>query len=56
MKSRDLDLESQGQGHLKVTRAKTLRKMRFCVPIANTPIVKPKSKVSLTKNLLIYFH
>ena len=36
MRPRDLDLESQGQGHLKVIRAKTLQKMRFFFPIANT--------------------
>ena len=36
MRPHDLDLESQGQGHLKVIRAKTLQKMRFCFPIANT--------------------
>ena len=34
MRPRDLDLESQGQGHLKVIRAKNLRKMRFCFPEA----------------------
>ena len=36
MRSRDLDLENQSQGHLKVTKAKTLRKMQCCFPIANT--------------------
>ena len=29
MRPRDLDLESQGQGHAKVTIIKTLRKIRF---------------------------
>ena len=29
MRSRDLELKSQGQGHAKVTMVKTLRKMRF---------------------------
>ena len=29
MRPRDLDLESQGQGHTKVTRVKTLQKVRF---------------------------
>ena len=35
MRSRDLDLENQSQGHLKVTKAKTLRKMQCCFPIAS---------------------
>ena len=29
MRPRDLDLESQGQGHTKVTIVKTLQTMRF---------------------------
>ena len=29
MRPRDLDLVSQGQGHTKVTRGKTLQKMGF---------------------------
>ena len=29
MRSRDLDLESQGQGHAKVTKVKNLQNLRF---------------------------
>ena len=29
MRSHDFDLESQGQGHTKVTRVKTLQKVRL---------------------------
>ena len=29
MRPRDLDLESQGQGHTKVTKVKTLQNLRF---------------------------